>query len=553
MSPVADSTPTPSVRPKMSMKTFSSPESVADTDEVRRLRQELDERDKQLKDQATMLAEMESNLAEVQSLVAASNSRQASLAAPEAGTENADISELRSLLKSKQDKIDMLTKEFDKNRADFRSTIDTLEIAASTTETIYEQQKQDLMREVEALQNGKEDVEQFQEQYKQFEEAVAELEEAVENARRGEAEAKAESEFLHGEVDRVRIELRREREKAANAVIGATAAVGENGPTSPFANTSRDVEQRDDQIRGLKAIIANLTVGADTSSPSPKRGSLDADAEKALNAHVQSLQREKSELKGLIDRKNFREEELERENARLRSASGLPNNYTNYAAVAHTPNGAPNHRHHESTSTATMHTANRNSATSTNTAIRSSTRASYTTPPQTNSRPGSGSMPRPRSGAAEPLPEKDLDDASTTESSQADTDSQWCELCEAPGHDILTCSKMFGTDKDQLAKDDSPKTNGDGPTDDADRTLMLPEPAPSRTSLEKPVEAPSSARSSQEKPRAVEKEEATPPVLPTGDGPAPGKESGKIDMTKWCAMCERDGHESVDCPFEEEY
>lgn len=553
MSPVADSTPTPSVRPKVSMKSFNNQQPLGVSDEVRRLRKELDERDEQLRDQAISLAEMESNLAEVQSLMAATNSREASSAAPEAGTENADISELRFMLKSKQEKIDMLTKEFDKNRADFRSTIDTLEIAASTTEIIYEQQKQDLMREVEALRNGKEDVEQFQEQYKQFEEAVAELEEAVENARRGEAEAKAESEFLHGEVDRVRIELRREREKAANAVIGATAAVGANWPASPSASTSRDVEQRDDQIRGLKAIIANLTAGADTSSPSPKRGSLDADAEEALTARVQSLQREKSELKGLIDRVNFREEELERENARLRSASGLPNNYTNYAAVAHAPIGTSNHRHHESTSTATMHTANRNSATSTSTAIRSSTRGSYTTPPQSNSRPGSGSMPRPKSGAAEPLHEKDLDDASTTESSQADTDSQWCELCEAPGHDILTCSKMFGTDKDQLAKDSSPKTNGIEITEDADRTLTLSEPQPSRSSLERPAEAQSSARSSQEKPRQAEKEEEIPPALPMGDGPAPGKDSGKIDMTKWCAMCERDGHESVDCPFEEEY
>jgi len=49
---------------------------------------------------------------------------------------------------------------------------------------------------------------------------------------------------------------------------------------------------------------------------------------------------------------------------------------------------------------------------------------------------------------------------------------------------------------------------------------------------------------------------ATPPLPPTpvvDGGPAAGKKTGVVDMTKWCALCERDGHESVDCPFEEEY
>ena len=34
---------------------------------------------------------------------------------------------------------------------------------------------------------------------------------------------------------------------------------------------------------------------------------------------------------------------------------------------------------------------------------------------------------------------------------------------------------------------------------------------------------------------------------------APGKASGVIDASKWCALCERDGHESVDCPFDVDY
>ena len=36
-------------------------------------------------------------------------------------------------------------------------------------------------------------------------------------------------------------------------------------------------------------------------------------------------------------------------------------------------------------------------------------------------------------------------------------------------------------------------------------------------------------------------------------GPVAGKESGVVDASKWCALCERDGHDSVDCPFEDEF
>lgn len=34
-------------------------------------------------------------------------------------------------------------------------------------------------------------------------------------------------------------------------------------------------------------------------------------------------------------------------------------------------------------------------------------------------------------------------------------------------------------------------------------------------------------------------------------GPVAGKESGVIDAEVWCALCEKDGHNSVDCPFED--
>jgi hypothetical protein len=40
---------------------------------------------------------------------------------------------------------------------------------------------------------------------------------------------------------------------------------------------------------------------------------------------------------------------------------------------------------------------------------------------------------------------------------------------------------------------------------------------------------------------------------PNDMGPVQGKSSGVVDVDKWCALCERDGHESVDCPFEDAF
>lgn len=113
----------------------------------------------------------------------------------------------------------------------------------------------------------------------------------------------------------------------------------------------------------------------------------------------------------------------------------------------------------------------------------------------------------------------------------SDDDALWCEICETGGHDILNCTSMFGS--------------GNAP----------PKP-------EKPAEQPAA-------PAAPEKDE-TPAEngqktgrdvvleglkgiggLGSSMDPVAGKSSGVIDDSKWCALCERDGHESIDCPFDE--
>ena len=40
---------------------------------------------------------------------------------------------------------------------------------------------------------------------------------------------------------------------------------------------------------------------------------------------------------------------------------------------------------------------------------------------------------------------------------------------------------------------------------------------------------------------------------PMESGPVAGKESGVVNMDKWCGVCEREGHDSIDCPFEDAF
>ena len=123
-----------------------------------------------------------------------------------------EIAQLRALVQEKNEKIAVLTAEFDSHRADFRSTLDTLELASTETERVYERKVEELLEERRHLMAQNEDVESVAHQLRQLEEVVQELEEGLEDARRGEAEARGEVEFLRGEVERVRAELRRERE-----------------------------------------------------------------------------------------------------------------------------------------------------------------------------------------------------------------------------------------------------------------------------------------------------------------------------------------------------
>lgn len=453
--------------------------NVANEEELERLKAQLAERDQQLKDQSSTLADMESSLVELQGLM-----EHADVPPPARNSlDGKDTTQLRQQLREKNDKIAMLTAEFDAHRADFRSTIDTLELASTETERVYEKRMEELMAEVRELESRNLDVESVATQLKQLEELVQELEEGLEDARRGEAEARGEVEFLRGEVERTRTELRREREKA-------TVSDGAN-TNGDHTVSSKELEQKDDEIRGLKAIIHSLSRDSVPSNedrtPTQRPGSFMGGEATDKTAH-DNLERQVSELQSLLDKKSDREEELEKELQALRQ-------------------GANRSSFRDSRDTVVL------------------TQALESRSPEINAT-------HKRGNTLDTMPESD-DFSNATESS-----TLWCEICEANGHDILTCTNMFGPD--------GAKTNGEVKVKPTSLRRELRPHTPTGDDAPAPLlpfklKSPGSPPAHRVMPNPME------------SGPVAGKESGIMDPEKWCAVCERDGHDSVDCPFEDAF
>jgi chromosome segregation ATPase len=501
-------------------------------EEITRLKKQLEDRDKQLKEQAVSLAEMESSLTEIQNLM------------PEAGSmhgrsrsggsyEDQDVAQLRAIIREKNEKISMLTAEFDAHRADFRSTIDTLELASTETERVYEKRVEELLSENRDLQDRGEDVEAVARQLKQLEDLVQELEEGLEDARRGEAAARAEVEFLEGEIERCKAELSREREKSATALKSAEDTVRDKGD-------SRGIEQRDDEIRGLKAIIHSLSSGPDLSENGVKAGaqrngvlpSLDADELSRMKSNMDRLEREKKELQGLIERKAFREEELEKELDKLQRSSVISNAFSDKTATQER---------------------------------RSSGRDSKGT---VMSWRGSSNF---KTGEVKPLATM-AETADSAASSTAGSTTLWCEICETSGHDILTCHNIDG------GGNQKPKTNGasdphvtpvrNNPVNDfnhhfknASISSQDPDKPKPLTMGRKasPLPPPPGAAPTGPLPNPIGLSSPTPytptpPALPSSamDSLVAGKDGTK-NPNKWCAICEHDGHDSINCALEDQF
>ncbi|OAA63671.1 cytoskeleton-associated protein [Niveomyces insectorum RCEF 264] len=656
--------------------------TLANDEEVERLRTELEDRERQLKDQASTLADMESSLTELQTLIESpdgplnlngymngaggggsrnggnfgSNGGSAVGGGGDGGDgrrnslDDKDLAQLRALLREKNEKIAMLTAEFDAHRADFRSTIDTLEMASTETERVYEKKIEEMMQEIHELESRLADVDAVAHQLKQLEELVQELEEGLEDARRGEAEARGEVEFLRGEVERTRTELRREREKAAQLMANGGHSGG-NGPGSSLApaagasggppttpvrqsfggNPSKELEQKDDEIRGLKAIIHSLSQNAGvgmggegpdhnksamTQSTTQTNGSNGFKSQhrrgESINERLarDQLEREVAELRALLDTKVNREADMEREIAQLRLA---PATAANGTAAASAPGANGGHRGSAMTvasrssslrdSRGTVVLArdfrdyrdNVNSNGVGNGVSNGNGNSTVTVPGTANAgtshtaSPGDRHSPdaprkllahHTRGSTLDTMPESDA------YSSVTETSTLWCEICETNGHDILTCTNMFGpqaaasgasvskastmstttsttnnnintnnngnsarTGKDVVRAAGlkpstlSPPSNGQL-TNGGSNNNILPRPL-------SPAPLLTSSTSTNAPPPPTKPVQILP--NPMESGPVAGKESGVVDADKWCALCERDGHDSVDCPFEDAF
>lgn len=473
--------------------------------EKRLLEKKIRELEKQITEQANALDDMQQTMAEFEAVEGAKN--------------------LRAQLRDKNETIASMAAEFDQHRADFRSTLDTLEMAASETERMYEERVRELEQANQDLQDRGGEFEQVASQLKQLEDLVSELEDGLEDARRGEAEASGEAEFLRGEVERNRLELKREREKAANALKEASNAVEAGSSTA----SSRDLEQKEDEIRGLKAIIHSLSRGNPTPTPSTPQAQ---NGPREDSEHVANLERRMQELEGLIERKTQLHEELERENEVLRTTLQTAHPSENAASRGPTRNGS-------------YSAARRGSE-------RSIQQNEMSTPASPESRlpdsPARVRQPGMPQNLNRPLPAPPsrsamASDRRSLQSSNADTanDALYCDLCEVTGHDILTCTNMFGAGRKTKASAAKPATV-DRPATGNGQDADFPAPL-------KAAELPHRRRSPS--PAASMRKDAAATAGMTGFGPAPGKASGVIDESKWCALCERDGHESIDCPFDD--
>jgi hypothetical protein len=364
---------------------------------------------------------------------------------------------------------------------------------------------EELVTEIRELHDRIQDVDDVSKGMKQLEEVVQELEEGLEDARRGEAEARGEVEFLRGEVERTKAELERERQKFTET-------------SSPKPVDTRGIEQRDDEIRGLKAIIHSLSSGPDLGEGS-KEGAHTTSfpaAESSIQESVDRLEREKKELQILLERKSGREEELEKELGKFQRSSVISNAFSD---------------------------------------------KTMTQEKRLSGRDSRGTVMSWRDSSASKAESRPLASMAEVESvsSTAGSATLWCEICETGGHDILTCPNIDGS-----------KSNTNGAPSVPPKSSANVESHFKKASI-------SSLDPDKPKPLTMGKKALPPPpgLAPSGPLPLPlpsipsstsvttitsaaldsiiaGKDGTK-NANKWCAICEHDGHDSINCPMEDQF
>ena len=431
--------------------------------EVQRLKKELAERDRQLVEQAQTLSEMETSVKELSALMPGDGlTPGGSRRGGELGEDDYDdqnTAQLRQLLREKNEKIALMTSDFDNHRADFRSTLDSLEMASTETERVYEEQKRDLLAQVSELQqrneelhaevemganNNKDDFEGVAQQLKQLEELVAELEEGLEESRRGEAEARGEVEFLRGEVERGRSELAREKEKLVSLTKGGGA-------------NAKELDNKEDEIRGLKAIIHNLSSSSSSASPNGHQHGEDAEELKRLQDALEQVRLEKDGL----------EEELEhvRRDFATTNGHGHARNESEQTATG-LENGTPGRQRSETVKATFAERARQNAIaddrdgedtaeaeaaegsegvycemcqSKDHDTVECDSLSATSPAPSSEQRRASSPEPAPAAASSRESLSPGKENASAAKGGKAADEDKWCALCEKDGHLAFDC------------------------------------------------------------------------------------------------------------------
>jgi len=246
-----------------------------------------------------------------------------------------ELTQLRSLLREKNQKIADLTRDFDAHRLDFRNTLDALDLARTETERVYETRIQELtavneqfLTEREALSSEGHDVASVAMQLRGLEDVVQELEEGLEDARRGEAEARGEVEFLRGEVERLRAELRWERERGEKLREGMGGDPQRNGSTNRREGLDRG---RSGSIAAVKkSSVAGATNGINgvngVNGPPSSRKQEAEEEDRHEPPATRQAQHEEHGHDGHFDGSEAREQEHEakRDSSRPQTAHTAP-------------------------------------------------------------------------------------------------------------------------------------------------------------------------------------------------------------------------------------
>ena len=253
--------------------------------------------------------------------------------------------------------------------------------------------------------SSKEDFEGVVRQLKQLEELVAELEEGLEESRRGEAEARGEVEFLRGEVERGREERRRD---------GAGM---------------KEAEQKDDEIRGLKAIIHSLSSGSNSSA-----------ATKESDSNSEQLKR----VEELLEESSREKEDLLRELETLRRNKASTNG--NGHAATHVRN--------ESQRTATATERGLPSRERSGTVRATFAERARVLGIEEDDTLGDIDGDEYENNGAEAV-----DDEHHTNGA-AELEGYYCEMCESRDHDTLVCAKLKATHGSSFKKHSVVSENG---------------------------------------------------------------------------------------------